>query len=266
MSLIGPNALSRISPYRGISIKPDYHKSVSEVYMDFARQYVASGMYGDVRILHDAGLWCRSYDSVSALFKKLDVSNSEYLPSWVPEYQSARLNNGDLPWDVQQFGTCDHLLPTVHEFRGSENIVGFGVVFVERAETLLVHADEETAAKLEAARITKRELSSLSDNSRPEEIRGLIQITLNLLEQLQLAPNHRYPPTGDNIRVELFRTLLANCTRKEVWKILWKMFDLRGSKAVLAQFEQFERCFCSGRRRFASPTSARESRFFEYER
>jgi len=68
-------------------------------------------------------------------------------------------------------------------------------------------------------------------------------VTLNLLEQLQLAPNHRYPPTGEDIRVELFRTLLANCTSKEVWKILWKMFDLRDSKVVLAQFEQFERCF-----------------------
>jgi hypothetical protein len=218
--------------------------SLQARYRDVARQYFISGIHSDSRILHDAGLWCQSYDSVSTLFDEVDLSNSEHLPSWVPEYRSSRLSNDGSPWDVQQFHTYHEFLPpTIHEFEGNENIVGFEVIAVERVETLIVHLDEETVAKLEAAIITKRGLSSLSDNSAPGEIRSLIQLTLTILEQLQLAPNHRYPPTGENIRVALFRTLLANCTSKEIWNRIWKMFDLKYSEAVLARWEQYERCF-----------------------
>jgi hypothetical protein len=61
-----------------------------------------------------------------------------------------------------------------------------------------------------------------------------------------LIPKRKYLLTGEDIRVALIRTFLANCSSPDVLKRIVDIFDIRDSSAVLERFKQFERCFIQG--------------------
>jgi hypothetical protein len=114
------------------------------------------------------------------------------------------------------------------------------LVIVERVETLIVTVGETTALD---ENLNKRNMSSLMNSSMAKSARELILVTLSLLEQFQLIPGGKYPPTGEDIRVALIRTFLADCSSRDVKKRMVDIFDIRDPSTMLNRFEQFERCF-----------------------
>lgn len=233
LSLIGHGAVLRIPPLRyGINIIPDYHKTVGEVYTDFAWQYMHCDGYADLRILHDAGLWCRALNgSEPQLWEK------NYLPTWAPEHRSAKLNDYKLPWQNDAFSCTGDITQTVKPFPNHDKFVGLQIALVDRVETLLVKADEEAARN---GTLVKRDLASLESAGAAQDAAGLILAALGLLEAFNLAPAGKYKATGEDVRVILLRTLLADCSSPHVWKRMTDRFDVRNSAAVLERFAQFE--------------------------
>jgi hypothetical protein len=75
--------LLSLSPkLRGIKIQPDYNISEPVLFRDVARQFLPVGsdlVNGDIRVLDDAGLWCRSY-TTSTNLEAGDMSNPDYSP------------------------------------------------------------------------------------------------------------------------------------------------------------------------------------------
>lgn len=76
------------------SITPDYTKSTSEVYTQVARHHV---MKGDLFLLHHAALWRRLTPSAGCSIQeyqpKVPAQSLDYLPSWVPDFSSAKSFN-----------------------------------------------------------------------------------------------------------------------------------------------------------------------------
>ena len=86
-----------------ISITPDYTKSTPEVYTHVARFHV---MQGDLFLLHHAGLWRRLTPnagcSIQEYQPKFPAQSLEYLPSWVPDFSTAKSFNR-IPWFDDDF-------------------------------------------------------------------------------------------------------------------------------------------------------------------
>jgi hypothetical protein len=233
LSLIGRGAEVRILPLRyGINIIPDYHNTVGEVYTDFARQYMPCDGFADLRILHDAGLWCRALNgSEPQLWEK------EYLPTWAPEHRPAKLNDYKLPWHNDAFSCTGDRVQQAKPFPNHDKFVGLQVVLVDRVESLLVKADMEAARN---GTLAKRDLASLPRLGMVQDAGELIPAALGLLEALNLAPVEKHKATGEDVRVTVLRTLLADCSSPDVWKRMTDRFNVRDSAAVLVRFEQFE--------------------------
>jgi hypothetical protein len=85
------------------SITPDYSRSSSEVYTSVAKHYV---IQGDLFVLHHAGLWRRLSPqpgcNVQEYQPEISPENSEYLPSWVPEFSNSKSFDA-IPWYTDDF-------------------------------------------------------------------------------------------------------------------------------------------------------------------
>ena len=86
-----------------ISITPDYTKSTPEVYTHVARFHV---MKGDLFLLHDAGLWRRLTPSAGCSIQEyqpeISAQSLDYLPSWAPDFSTAKSFNC-IPWFDDNF-------------------------------------------------------------------------------------------------------------------------------------------------------------------
>lgn len=240
LGLVGLSAEMRTSPFPRISIKPDYGKSIGEVYTDFAKQYLNPGGYGDLGILKDAGLWCRSGSCVSGHLNRSEMSEWDYLPSWVPEHRPSHLNDYKLPWQNDMFACTGDYFPTVNVLPDQYQVASFEVALVDMVETTLVSVDASTALD---ETLNTRDLSSVKNSSMAEAAGVLILMALSHLRKRQLIPNDRYKITDEDIRVALIRTFLANCSSPDVQRRMIDIFDIRDSSAVLECFKKFERCF-----------------------
>jgi len=230
---------SPLASDRGLSIRPDYQKSTTEVYRDFARQYLSTGIYGDIRVIYDAGLWRRSYKPKGAL-DNLDYSDVEYLPSWVPEWRPKNLNEDELPWNEAPFNTCWHTAPSViHDYEANKNVLGLEATFVERVESLLLTLDESVAPKIRAGEVTVGGRSSLHEDSHYTSIIGIIEIARHFSQQFM--QNDKYF-SGEDGRAALVRTLLAECSVHGISKIMFNVPDSGNEQEMIEVWDRFERC------------------------
>ncbi|KAL8848274.1 MAG: hypothetical protein Q9221_006712 [Calogaya cf. arnoldii] len=76
-----------ISENTELDIRPDYSKTFQQIYTEFA---IARLRLGNIGVLYDAGLWKRkpypSFESRDDIISQ--VSQTDYLPTWVPDYRS----------------------------------------------------------------------------------------------------------------------------------------------------------------------------------
>ena len=230
---------SRLASDRGLSIQPDYQKSATAVYRDFARQYLTTGIHGDIRIIYDAGLWPRSYKSKVAL-NIVDYSDVEYLPSWVPEWRPKNLNEDELPWNDAPFNTCWHTAPPViHDYEANKNVLGLEATFVDKVESLLVALDESKAAKIRAGELTAAGQGSVDEDSHFLTLIRIIEIARDFSRQFM--QNDRYFSSEDG-RAALIRTLLVECSIHGISKIMFKVPDPKNEREMIEVWDLFERC------------------------
>ncbi|KAL5331150.1 hypothetical protein ACEPPN_000679 [Leptodophora sp. 'Broadleaf-Isolate-01'] len=236
LSLLGRGAEINIPGRHGIHVTPDYRKTVGEVYTGFALQYMPSGGYADLRILHDAGLWCRALDD-----SETQPWEKDYVPTWAPEHRPAKLNDYQLPWNNDAFSCTGDIIQQVkhlpNQFPNHDKFVGLEIALVDRVETLIVQADESAARD---GTLAMRDLASLPRVGMVQDSGEMIPMALGQLEAFNLVPGGKYKATGEDIRVALLRTLLANCSNPDVWECMTDRFDVRDSTAVLARFAEFE--------------------------
>ncbi|KAH7357346.1 heterokaryon incompatibility protein-domain-containing protein [Pyrenochaeta sp. MPI-SDFR-AT-0127] len=244
---------------RGITIKPDYSKAVTEVYRDFTLQYLkprprlsTSPTLRDVRILYDAGLWRRSFDVQMKLTESFHYAAPDYLPSWVPEYRPQYLDMVELPWSDAGFNTRWHTCPpqvydlsddpffAQFHFCGQPNVIGIGGTLVDKLETI-------TRTSLPGEQRSSDIDSTIPSTTAEAPYEGLsMQSIAKILFQIRrllfhLLPDNKYF-NGEDIRAALVRTLLVECSHPEIMRILWDWPNQKDEAEMIALWDTFEDC------------------------
>jgi hypothetical protein len=238
---------SKLARDCGLSIQPDYKKSVAQVYRSFARQYLTTGFFGDIRVIYDAGLW-RRLDNSTWRAGDMDVSDIEYLPSWAPEYRPAKLNSDELPWNDAPFNTCFvNAPPQIHDHDSNENALGLLGTFVERVETLMLDMDENMAAEFKGGKLKAGNRATLSSKvghfSTVITLLGTVRhIGKSLMHNDQLLMHNDQYFTGEDWRAALTRTLLAECSISGISKIMFNVPDPGNEQEMIQVWDRFEQC------------------------
>jgi hypothetical protein len=231
-------ALASLRPSNSpILITPDYRKSVVQVYTDFAKQFLSKG---DVLALGQSGISFRRQP-----LHPLVASEDEYLPSWAHEYRPEEGHEVDLPWNHCQYISCgdDLNFPDIKTPPELEVPI-WKQRTIEVPIRIIDTTCDEICAYVNGNRPTATHpLRFRTLTSQPRGYAtGTDALVGAILDRTRKAVHgsDRYF-TGEDVRVAVLRTILADATAEEVKTHLERSLDIENEQALLELWELYEK-------------------------